>query len=104
MDLASLLLQNAPLLTEMQSLAIALYFAARGRGQVQSSTEVEPIAYTSPARVLLSGLGSDELMGGYSRHRTVYEAGGWEALINEVKATRSFPKFPALIYASCNSR
>ena len=61
---------------------MALYFASRGRGQLCGTESVE--LYTSPARVLLSGLGSDELLGGYGRHRTAYEAGGWKAVIEEV--------------------
>ncbi len=67
-----------------QSLAAALYFAARGVGQVRSSTDAEPIPYTSPARVLLNGLGSDELLGGYGRFKTAYNARGWQAIVNEV--------------------
>lgn len=44
----------------------------------------EPRPYTTPARVLLNGLGADELLGGYSRHRASYETGGWQAVIDEV--------------------
>ena len=64
----------------LQSLAAALYFAARGTGHVRE----HPGQYTSPARVLLNGLGSDELLGGYSRHRTAFKAAGWRAVIDEV--------------------
>ena len=67
-----------------QSLAMALYFAARGVGKVRSSPTTHPEPYTSTARVLLNGLGSDELLGGYGRHRTAYGAGGWPAVIDEV--------------------
>ncbi|KAA1468623.1 hypothetical protein DENSPDRAFT_833998 [Dentipellis sp. KUC8613] len=67
------------------SLAMALYFAARGIGQVRSSPGVPPTPYTSPARVLLNGLGSDELLGGYGRHRTAYTAGEWKAVIEELQ-------------------
>ncbi|KAH9898590.1 asparagine synthase-domain-containing protein [Cubamyces lactineus] len=67
------------------SLAIALYFAARGVGQVRSHPGAEPEAYTSPARVLLNGLGSDELLGGYGRHRTAFKAAGWQAVIDELQ-------------------
>ena len=45
----------------------------------------EPQPYISSARVLLNGLGSDELLGGYGRHRTAFKAGGWQAVINEVR-------------------
>jgi asparagine synthetase B (glutamine-hydrolysing) len=63
---------------------MALYFASRGIGEVKSDPEAQPEPYTSPARVLLNGLGSDELLGGYGRHRTVFSAGGWPAVIDEV--------------------
>ncbi|TBU35062.1 asparagine synthase-domain-containing protein [Dichomitus squalens] len=67
------------------SLAIALYFAARGVGQIRSHPGAEPQPYTSPARVLLNGLGSDELLGGYGRHRTAFKAAGWQAVIDELQ-------------------
>ncbi|KAI0768466.1 asparagine synthase-domain-containing protein [Trametes elegans] len=67
------------------SLAIALYFAARGVGQVRSHPGAEVKPYTSPARVLLNGLGSDELLGGYGRHRTAFKAAGWQAVIDELQ-------------------
>lgn len=63
---------------------MALYFAARGVGKVRSSPEAQSEPYTSPARVLLDGLGADELLGGYGRHRTAFKAGGWPAVIDEV--------------------
>src|SRR5258708_19085910 len=64
---------------------MALYFAARGVGKVRRTVTAEPEDYTSPARVLLNGLGSDELLGGYGRHRTAYSTGGWKAVIDEVE-------------------
>ncbi|KAF8634020.1 hypothetical protein AX15_001188 [Amanita polypyramis BW_CC] len=67
------------------SLAVALYFASRGIGQVRDTPSSEPRPYTSPACVLLNGLGSDELLGGYGRHRTAYETGGWQAVIDELQ-------------------
>jgi len=67
------------------SLALALYFASRGQGQVRSSIESSPEPYQSQAKVVLSGLGSDELLGGYGRHRTVYGSGGWKAVIDELQ-------------------
>jgi len=67
------------------SLAMALYFAARGIGKVRSGPDAQPEPYTSPARVLLNGLGSDELLGGYGRHRTAFNTGGWPAVINELQ-------------------
>ena len=41
--------------------------------------------YKSPAKVMLLGIGADELMAGYGRHRKVYEKGGYVALENELK-------------------
>jgi asparagine synthetase B (glutamine-hydrolysing) len=35
-------------------------------------------------RVLLSGLGADELLGGYGRHRSAYERGGYPGLRHEL--------------------
>ncbi|KZT06790.1 uncharacterized protein LAESUDRAFT_699630 [Laetiporus sulphureus 93-53] len=67
------------------SLAVALYFAARGIGQVRSMPDSKPVAYVSPARVLLNGLGSDELLGGYGRFRTCFKVGGWQAIIGELQ-------------------
>ncbi|KAJ7835293.1 asparagine synthase-domain-containing protein [Mycena leptocephala] len=67
------------------SLALALYFASRGKGLVRDQPNAESVAYTSPARVLLNGLGSDELLGGYGRHRTAYSTGGWESVIDELQ-------------------
>ena len=63
---------------------MALYFAARGVGQVRANKEAEAVPYTTPARVLLNGLGSDELLGGYGRFRTAFKHGGWAAIIDEV--------------------
>ncbi|KIJ21561.1 hypothetical protein PAXINDRAFT_165027 [Paxillus involutus ATCC 200175] len=69
------------------SLAMALYFASRGIGRVRDSPTLEYRPYTSPAKVLLNGLGSDELLGGYSRHRTAFKIRGWQGVIDEA----SFP-------------
>ncbi|KAG9094355.1 hypothetical protein FS749_012640 [Ceratobasidium sp. UAMH 11750] len=68
------------------SLALALYFASRGKGRLSPTpTTGDEGAYTCPAKVLLSGLGSDELLGGYSRHRHAYSRGGWAQLIDELQ-------------------
>ena len=39
---------------------------------------------TSQAKILLSGVGADEQMAGYGRHRTTYQRGGYEALRSEL--------------------
>lgn len=79
------------------SIAAALYFAARGIGTylIHSSNQTDkndssvfPEAYRSPARVFLSGLGADELLGGYSRHRAAFsspESPNWVGLIDELQ-------------------
>jgi len=58
------------------SIASALYFACRGRGDD---------GYTSSAKVLLSGLGADELLGGYSRHRKAFATNGKQGLVEELQ-------------------
>lgn len=89
-----------PLETVMDlSIAIAFWFAAKGVGKLysnqinhtNSSTNLENLDqstnlsyYNSKAKVLLSGLGADEQLGGYSRHRKAFENGGWEKLVNEL--------------------
>lgn len=72
--------------TEMDlSIACALYFASRGIGI--SSDQEGGIAehYVTPARVLLSGLGADELFGGYTRHSTAFNRHGYQGLIDELE-------------------
>ncbi|KAI9727465.1 MAG: hypothetical protein M1828_006407 [Chrysothrix sp. TS-e1954] len=60
--------------TEMDmSIASALYFAARGRGTISSNDFSHE--HSTTARVLLSGLGADELSGGYQRHATAFARG-----------------------------
>lgn len=60
------------------SLGCALWFAASGRGLLDGES------YCSPARVLILGMGADELLGGYTRHRKTFERSGWEALNKEL--------------------
>jgi asparagine synthetase B (glutamine-hydrolysing) len=67
------------------SLANALYFGSRGIGLVRCAGGDGYVPYASKARVLLSGLGSDELLGGYGRHRNTFKCGSWPALIDEVR-------------------
>lgn len=80
-----------PHATEMDlSIASALYFAARGQGYLHSSSQPEEMPfrnrpYRTPARVLISGLGADELFAGYQRHATAFSRGGHAALLAELK-------------------
>ncbi|WPG99644.1 asparagine synthetase domain containing protein 1 [Acrodontium crateriforme] len=71
--------------TEMDlSICCALYFAARGRGLYSPSFDDRTEPYTTSARVLLSGLGADELFGGYTRHATAYRRHGTSGLVSEL--------------------
>ncbi|RLM00494.1 hypothetical protein CFD26_108415 [Aspergillus turcosus] len=73
--------------TEMDlSIACALYFASRAQGMALNSRDSssEPTQYTSPARVLLSGLGADELFAGYARHGVAFARDGFRGLIDEI--------------------
>lgn len=67
------------------SIAYALYFASRGTGLATTALEPVPTSYTTPARVLLSGLGADELFGGYTRHATAFNRNGFPALLDELE-------------------
>lgn len=72
--------------TEMDlSIACALYFAARGSGQIHDCETGCTAFYITPARVLLSGLGADELFAGYRRHATVFDRKGYKGLVDELE-------------------
>ncbi|KAK9870318.1 hypothetical protein WA026_006404 [Henosepilachna vigintioctopunctata] len=54
------------------SLGCALWFASRGISG----------DYIPPCRILLVGMGADELFGGYTRHRAAFKSEGWFGLHN----------------------
>ncbi|OQO12240.1 hypothetical protein B0A48_02881 [Cryoendolithus antarcticus] len=65
--------------TEMDlSIAYALYFVSRGAGHFDDQP------YTTTSRVLLSGLGADELFAGYTRHATAYSRRDFAGLLDEL--------------------
>ncbi|EIW67931.1 hypothetical protein TREMEDRAFT_72060 [Tremella mesenterica DSM 1558] len=65
------------------SLAYPLFFASRGQGEISGHDGKEP--YQVQAKVYFSGLGADEQLGGYSRHRRAYERSSWKGLIEEIQ-------------------
>jgi len=67
------------------SIAYALYFASRGSGNLIDPATGATCSYTTPARVLLSGLGADELFGGYQRHATAFSRQGFSGLLDELE-------------------
>ncbi|XP_015185706.1 PREDICTED: asparagine synthetase domain-containing protein 1 [Polistes dominula] len=64
-----------------ESLGCAMWFASRAKG-ILSNTDIE--IYDSPCRILLLGIGADELFGGYMRHRRILKHKGWNALKQEL--------------------
>ncbi|PVV00727.1 hypothetical protein BB560_004876 [Smittium megazygosporum] len=68
------------------SIGMALWFAAKGEGEMFSSGNCNPVEnYRSNSKVLILGMGADEQFGGYSRHRKAFEMGGIKQLSTEIK-------------------
>ena len=65
------------------NIATALWFASRGR--TCDASDPPESGDKSASRVLLLGMGADEQLGGYGRHRKAFERGGMEELASELK-------------------
>ncbi|KAI9635713.1 putative cytoplasm protein [Dioszegia hungarica] len=69
-----------PATTEMDlSLAYPLYFASRGIGTLDG------VPYTVKSKVYISGLGADEQLGGYARHRHAYTSLSFPGLLSSLQ-------------------
>ncbi|PIA15962.1 hypothetical protein COEREDRAFT_15801 [Coemansia reversa NRRL 1564] len=72
------------------SIGMAIWFASRGIGNLISNIQKQKenqlqTEYIGRSRVLLLGMGADEQLGGYSRHRSAWDRGKWQALGQEIE-------------------
>ncbi|XP_044522387.1 asparagine synthetase domain-containing protein 1 [Gracilinanus agilis] len=65
------------------SIGCAVWFASRGIGYIMKEDEMQ--LYQSSAKVVLTGLGADEQLAGYSRHRVRFKKHGLEGLNKELE-------------------
>jgi asparagine synthetase B (glutamine-hydrolysing) len=70
--------------TNIESKAGANTNAKRRSSSSNSASNVHGLIL-SQAKILISGVGADEQMAGYGRHRTTYNRGGYEALRMELQ-------------------
>ncbi|KAJ7345542.1 hypothetical protein JRQ81_001492 [Phrynocephalus forsythii] len=64
------------------SIGCAVWFASRGEGLITNQGDIRP--YKSPAKVVLTGIGADEQLAGYARHRVCFKNRGLEGLNEEL--------------------
>ncbi|XP_061649579.1 asparagine synthetase domain-containing protein 1 [Phyllopteryx taeniolatus] len=64
------------------SLGCAVWFAAKGEGFL--TRDHDRTSVTSSAKVILTGIGADEQLAGYARHRVRFQMSGYEGLVKEI--------------------
>lgn len=57
--------------------------------RVRHASKVKKLLHQSRAKVVIVGIGADEQMAGYGRHRVIYNRGGYEALRQELAMEKS---------------
>ncbi|XP_066491840.1 asparagine synthetase domain-containing protein 1 [Tiliqua scincoides] len=65
------------------SIGCAVWFASRGEGLIMHQGNRRP--YESPAKIVLTGIGADEQLAGYSRHRVCFQKRGLVGLNEELR-------------------